>query len=471
VAITPKSVTVGTNNGSTATVSVTTSESPSATQVGDLVVVFHSNDFYAISNMITPTATGSPTMNAITGATVDAGTSSSHVKAYWYIANTGGAQTISSTHTGSHDEDKTLVAWVLPAAQVNTSTPVDAAGAQGTNGSSSTSAQVLTGATAAAAGALLLAHLHSAGSAGTASYTTGSMTEAGEWHVFTSGVYASEQLVSSGATGSRTITAASSTPYVGALVVIEPAAGGGGAPAWVPVAAARRRIPVRPRRALEVAPVRAQVNPPFPTAEFHQPRRLRALLPRRARIAAPVPAQIVVTPPAYPPQPERIRLKVARLFRPRVSAPVPAQATPPPLVFVPQPDPRPRLRLRPVRGHAVTPPAAQASPPLLERIRLRVVRAFRGKVRQPVPPQIVVIPPEKAAQALRSRHAQFAARRRRGGVEGWMVGGSHLCTITRPSTGITGHTVLLTPRPSAGVTGHTATLTARPDTGITEDPC
>lgn len=221
--ITPSSVTLGTNNGSTATVSVTTSESPTATQVGDLVVIFHSNDFYAISNMIKPTVTGGITPTDITNATADGGASASHVKAYLYVTNTSGAQTISSTHTGTHDEDKTLVAWVLPGSAVNTTTPVGASGAQGTVNATSTTTQVLTGVTANAAGAILLGHLHSSGSAGTASYTTGTMTEAGEWHVFTSGVYASEQLASSGATGTRTITAASSTPYVGALVAIEPA--------------------------------------------------------------------------------------------------------------------------------------------------------------------------------------------------------------------------------------------------------
>jgi hypothetical protein len=60
VAIAISSITSGTDTGASATVSVTTSESPVTTKVGDLVVVVYANDFYALSNMGTPSATGTP---------------------------------------------------------------------------------------------------------------------------------------------------------------------------------------------------------------------------------------------------------------------------------------------------------------------------------------------------------------------------------------------------------------------------
>lgn len=258
-------------------------------------------------------------------------------------------------------------------------------------------------------------------------------------------------------------------------------------------------------------PVGAVVDPP---------RRLRGLLARRPRVATPVPAQVVVAAPTYPPAPERERLKGLRLFRPRAVAPVPPQvvfvaaayppqsvrtrlrglrlfrghaATPvPPQIVVapapyvptavrgrlklpairrhdnvqpfidqaapPQLDPRPRPKFRPVRGRVVIPPAPQPSPvvPLLTRVKLRLVKAVRGKVRPVVPPQVILIAPPRVAQATRARRNQFAARRHRGGVDGWMVPGVHLC---------------VTPRPSTGITAWDAGITTRPDTGITEAPC
>jgi hypothetical protein len=106
VAISKKSVTSGTNTGTTATVSVTTSETPSATAVGDLVLVFHLNDFYTTTTMGTPTATGSPTLTAITGGSADGGSNLGHINGWWYVANTAGAQTITVTETGAHDEEK-----------------------------------------------------------------------------------------------------------------------------------------------------------------------------------------------------------------------------------------------------------------------------------------------------------------------------------------------------------------------------
>lgn len=261
--------------------------------------------------------------------------------------------------------------------------------------------------------------------------------------------------------------------------------------------------------------VTALAYPPAPERA-----RLRGARLFRPRVATPVPAQVAVTAPAYPPAPERLRLKGLRLFRPRAAAPVPDQvvfvaaayppqsvrtrlkglhlfrghtATPvpaqivvPPAPYVPaavrgrlrlpvirrhdnvqpfieqpgppQLDPRPRPKFRPVRSRVVQPPAPQPMPvvPLLTRVKLRLVKAVRGKTRAVVPPQVILIAPPRVAQATRARRNQFAARRHRGGVDGWMVPGVHLCVITRPNT---------------GVITNLGGLVVRPDTGIVINEC
>jgi hypothetical protein len=266
---------------------------------------------------------------------------------------------------------------------------------------------------------------------------------------------------------------------------------------------ARRRwlfTPPRLPRARMSAPVRAQVNPPFPFNEVKQPRRQRGQNLRRGEAFMPVPPQVVVPPPPYPPRSVRSRVKGLRLFRPHAVSPVPAQVAPPPLVYVPQavrgrlklpsirrhdnaqptidqaaPLPRPprsRPKPRPARGHIAAPTQPQALAPLFTRFKRRLARIFRGKPATVVPPQVVVIPPSYTLQAVRARRSQFVARRHRGGVEGWMVPGVHLCVTPRPNLGTTG-------RPGSGTTAYnTATTsrpstgtTARPNTGITQDPC
>ena len=240
MAISKKSVTTGTDNGTSATVSVTTSESPTATAVGDLVVVVHGNDFYALSNMPTPTATGSPTLNAITdtGVPVDAGSNNAHIKGYWYVANTAGAQTITVTETGSHDEEKSITAFVLGGADTVTAID-DAAG----NFATATS-QVANGITAGPADDFLCIVVNSGTGSATASYTTPApLTEEHEWHVGGySGVVATTQLSASGATGNFTFTAANSIPY-GAITiaVLTASPAGGSALRFAPGKTWRRR--------------------------------------------------------------------------------------------------------------------------------------------------------------------------------------------------------------------------------------
>lgn len=228
-----RSITTATDTGVSATVSVTTSESPQATQIGDLVLFFYDNDFYAIANMGTPSVTGSPTLNAIAAATADDTAAGSHSKAFWYVANTAGAQTISATETGTHDEDKGLAVYVMAGA--DTSSPVD--DASNTVQSTSSPTSVATGVTPSTSTAMLFCHLRtSRSSAGGGSWTPpGSMTERYDITNFTTLTGATEQLVASGATGTRTFTPAASAPFIASVVAIKAAASASGVEANWPV--------------------------------------------------------------------------------------------------------------------------------------------------------------------------------------------------------------------------------------------
>jgi hypothetical protein len=254
------------------------------------------------------------------------------------------------------------------------------------------------------------------------------------------------------------------------------------APAYPPAPERARLKGVRLFRPRVATPVPAQVivtAPAYPPAPERP--RLKGLRLFRPRAAAPVPAQVVFVAAAYPPQSVRTRLKGLRLFRGHAVAPVPPQVVVVPASYVPaavrgrlklpalrrhdnvqpfidqalppQMDPRPRPKFRPVRGRVVLPPAPQPQPvvPLLTRLKLRLVKAVRGRPTSVVPPQVILIAPPRVAQATRARRNQFAARRHRGGVDGWMVPGIHICVITRPNTGITADPAGLIVRPDTGV--------------------
>jgi hypothetical protein len=269
VAISIKSITVGT--ATPGQVSVTTSETPTATAAGDIVVVFHGNNFYAATNMVAPTATGSPTVTAITGTGLpaDGGTNLAHIKAYWYQANTAGAQTISETETGTHDEEKYLIAVVLSGA--DTSTPIDAAA--GSSGASSASF-VAPAVSPTTSDAFLIAVASDGGGAMGGPFTTpATYTEDADFAVGASnlsGVVAHKQLAASGSTGTITFTATTAEPWAAVTLAIK--TGGAAGPAaqpWTrfnPGAALKRRMLVRQTGLLKEAskvaapPVARQYN-------------------------------------------------------------------------------------------------------------------------------------------------------------------------------------------------------------------
>lgn len=211
---------VGSNNGSSATVAASSPDSSPA--IGDVAVVFHGNDFYALSNMPAPTTTGAAVLTAISGGTADGGTNLAHIKSYTYIVNTAGTQTVTVTETGSADEDKWIVIYVLAGA--NNITPVDGTAGNATGNSSSQAAAAVSPTNT---NSYAIIANGSGGGASAASYTSpGDVTEQYEIHTGgVSGVGATKQLSASGSTGTFTFTASGSIPWGAVTVAIATASG------------------------------------------------------------------------------------------------------------------------------------------------------------------------------------------------------------------------------------------------------
>lgn len=204
-------------------------------QAGDLLVIFHGNDFYALSNMPTPTVGGSTSgVTAVTNGSADAGNPDGHVKAYTYAVGSTGDLTVAVTETGSGDEEKVLSVYVLSGA--DTVSPIDGAGS-GAAGSASagsgTASLVLTGVSPSGSNAYLIYHVNSGGgsAAGTPYTPPAGMTE--QYDSSTGGVSYSggiQQLASSGSTGTRTVTGSGSTTWAGVLLAVKTASAGATSP-------------------------------------------------------------------------------------------------------------------------------------------------------------------------------------------------------------------------------------------------
>jgi hypothetical protein len=192
-------------------------------------------------------------------------------------------------------------------------------------------------------------------------------------HVGSNGVfYFAYQAAATAGSQSYGLSAPTGMKYWIAGIEVQAAASASAA--FVAAPPSRRRTTPPPRRSrITTAP--AAANSPIPSNRVRQPRAIRGLLARRPRVAAPVPAQVVVTPPAYPPRSVRPRLNVLRLFRGRSAAPIPAQ------VVIPPP----------------------AYPPTNVRARVRGLRFFRGRASAPIPAQVAVVPPAYPLQSVRER--------------------------------------------------------------------
>jgi len=211
----------------TATVSITLdgARQPNA---GDVLIIVHSNDFYTLANMPTPTVGGSSTgVTSIVNA--DRGTDQAHSKSWYYVVGSTGDLTVSVTETGSADEEKSLVAYVLSG--VDTGTPIDV------SGSDTSSVDDLSpdapSVSPTSSDAFLICHT-SSGPQNTGAYTPPSgMTEqydsvvGGSAHGYSG---ATLQLSSSGATGVKTFATANLASWIALSIAVKT----GGAPPPAP---------------------------------------------------------------------------------------------------------------------------------------------------------------------------------------------------------------------------------------------
>jgi len=215
-------------------------------------------------------------------------------------------------------------------------------------------------------------------------------------------------------------------------------------------------------RSAQFVPDQVVVTPPNwpPQAPRSRVKFYRAV---RSRSSGPVPAQVSVTAPTFPPQGGRVRARAWRWLHVRATQPVPAQATPPPLVYPPQ-SARVHGRLwRWLHGRPAVHVAGQQTVPRGGRVRSRIVALLRGRGRQFVPAQVVIVPPPYPPQATRTRRRMFGLRHKPP-TNGWLVGVAQVsCETTRPASGTT-------TRPTSGMTAYAATMTSRPGTGTTTRP-
>ena len=96
-------------------------------QTDDVLLIFHGNDYYPLSDMVTPTVGGSTSgVTAVTNGIGSHGDYSAHVKAYTKVITATGDVTVSALeNVANGNEEKCLVVYVLSG--VDTTTPVDIA--------------------------------------------------------------------------------------------------------------------------------------------------------------------------------------------------------------------------------------------------------------------------------------------------------------------------------------------------------
>jgi hypothetical protein len=415
---------------------------PAAFASGQILIFVISQDGGLLSALTVPSG-----WTAVTGGTVDI--SSQRDKAFYHVFN--GSEP--STWDFPYDAGSSVAGLLFRITGADTTpTLVCATGNINANLSSMDSPTV----TPSGSTDLLICTYSNFGGGTALGYTAPSgMTNLGSSQVTGNHqcIAGAKQLLATGsATGAKTWTSLSPTGGpAGTFSIAIKSAAAGGSGVWLPNVSARRRTPTAPRppRARMSTPVRAQVNPPFPVNGVKQPRPLRGLNARRGRTPTPVPAQVVVTPPAYPPAGLRARVKGLRLSRGRAFVPPPEQSPPPPVVgkqarglrgllgrrsrttspvptqvALPPTYPpvglRARVRgLRPARPRQAVPVPAQATVPAPAwvsvglRERIRGLRLGRARLSAPVPAQSTPPAPPWVAQTLRARVKAAFARLRR----------------------------------------------------------
>jgi trimeric autotransporter adhesin len=209
-----------TNTGTGTTVVVTTS---SAVATNDVLIAISGNDFYTYGDISAPTG-GPGGWAAVTVTTnADGGTNGGHLKAYWTVVSTGGVQTITHNFVQG-DEEKSAAVWVIQNA--DTSAPIDVA--DGGSGAASSSLVAPSIPPSGSDSLLINTWQSGGGSTSTFSAVPGSpWVQQYDIQITGESVLGGrEALTASGATGTRTATAASAIPYAVLSIAVKSLAAG-----------------------------------------------------------------------------------------------------------------------------------------------------------------------------------------------------------------------------------------------------
>jgi hypothetical protein len=201
-----------TGSGTSPSLTLTGTRQP---QAGDKLLIIHSNNWYTLSVLTTPTVGGSSTgVTAISGATVDGGSNNPHIKAWEYSVGSTGDLTIAATNSGAKDEEQALIVYVCadPAA-----TLVDIA--QGTF-SSAVDPHTLTGVTTTVDNDILIGHIET-GAITTYTAPAG-MSEQYDINIggFVQITGATQTLGVAGATGTRVFDPSGAVIFAGVLIAL-----------------------------------------------------------------------------------------------------------------------------------------------------------------------------------------------------------------------------------------------------------
>jgi hypothetical protein len=212
----------------TSTTSVTVSGARQP-QSGDVLIIVHCNDFYALTNIPTLCTVGGSTtgVTAITNGAGDAGTNQAHMRSWYYVAGSTGDLTVAVAETGTGDEEKHLAVWVLSGA--DNASPIDIAGTSAAT--AVTANHVAPSVTATSSDAFLVSTAVSANNTSLTYTPPSGMAEAYDTaNAFSAYTAASVQLVASGATGTKTfVLTGNSNSWAAQNVAVKTASGGGAA--------------------------------------------------------------------------------------------------------------------------------------------------------------------------------------------------------------------------------------------------
>lgn len=200
---------------------------PASTAVGDLVVLIHSNDYYTLAALATPTGTAVTTWVQKTDATYDGGSNANHVKVWTGAVTTGGASTVVA-NWGGPDGFEERYAQALVFTSVATY-DVGVSAAQSAN-----TTWTLPSVSAASVDCYLVGTCSSA-TGGVTNYTfPGSMTPLTEQDGTTEATFRTgwEWRTASGSTGTRSVTSSASKAGAVTSIIIRQIGGAAPAALW-----------------------------------------------------------------------------------------------------------------------------------------------------------------------------------------------------------------------------------------------